>query len=396
MAWNKCNSFKNELDTEGVNLRVHFAYVCHQAGVNQGRFSGEIEECKCNHCKKGMEFVCRFNPDWISEWHRKNPNPSQPEYLYEADRVLVLGDIHGDLFLLLSALFLAGLINLKGEWIGEIMRTKVVLVGDIVDGFRMKEVKNANPHSESAIFQYIEFMNALTNQHIILRVVGNHEEMRMKGNTEYMIGKDELDEGETFWPGELGKDNLKSKRQLKSFQTYIAATMPYVIRIGKCFFSHTIADFEGQYSYKNWGIEHGEGMQHLNKSTFESFRGDYKVPKELHHSLWDRNVGSGDGCEYLQDYAQFLGEKKGDDNVKSHFFIGHSIQKQCSRKGCRYVGKSYCTGKLNAIDVAASLAFHQPDHVTICKIENPNNPNPVICNFRIDGSIESSNFGRLL
>lgn len=213
-----------------------------------------------------------------------------------------------------------------------------------------------------------------------------------------MIGKNEVHMGETFWPGALdapGQLDDHITQQLRSFRTYISATMPYVIKIGKCFFSHTIADFKGPYSYKNWAVGYGEGMLYINKKTFESFRGDYKVPESLHHSLWDRAVGSGEGCASLQDYAKFL-HRADNDNIQSHFFIGHSIQQECSRQACRYVGKSYCQGRLNAIDVGASIAFKQADHVTICKIENTYKPNPVICNFRIDGSVESSNFGRLL
>ena len=53
-----------------------------------------------------------------------------PTYLDATKRIIVIGDIHGDIGILCSCLYMANIINHKFEWIAQPADTIVVQMGD--------------------------------------------------------------------------------------------------------------------------------------------------------------------------------------------------------------------------------------------------------------------------
>ena len=108
--------------------------------------------------------------------------------------IAALGDIHGDIEALISALKAGNLIELnqsKTKWLWKGGNTHLVILGDMVDRWREPMMnKNIVPHSvgeimrEEEIIQ--EFLNNLRKQATIvggkiIKLAGNHEVMNVKG-----------------------------------------------------------------------------------------------------------------------------------------------------------------------------------------------------------------------
>lgn len=93
--------------------------------------------------------------------------------------IFAIGDVHSDLLSLLSALFLAKVININGEWIAK--NTIVIQLGDVLDRKRpgMKGVKHTsfNEREEIDIIQYmfgLDYQARERNSRII-SITGNHD-----------------------------------------------------------------------------------------------------------------------------------------------------------------------------------------------------------------------------
>ncbi len=112
----------------------------------------------------------------------------------EADRIIVLGDIHGDWNLLIESLKIAKVIDNKGKWIGK--DTIVVQVGDQIDRCRYKAGESCygikdDEQSDYKILKYMSELNeqAMKKNGAVYSLIGNHELMNVKGDVRYVSGE---------------------------------------------------------------------------------------------------------------------------------------------------------------------------------------------------------------
>lgn len=122
--------------------------------------------------------------------------PYLPVILPKVKRIIVIGDLHGDLELTKQCLKIADLIDDDMNWKGN--DTIVVQVGDQVDRCRPLEHKCTNPlatnpdeHSDIII---LELFTKLHNQALkkggaVYSLFGNHELMNIEGNMNYVSYK---------------------------------------------------------------------------------------------------------------------------------------------------------------------------------------------------------------
>jgi len=102
-------------------------------------------------------------------------------------RIIVIGDIHGDFYSLLHALYKGGVINNNGEWIGR--KTIVVQLGDQLDkGGRGVLSDPVNDSLEE--LKVIEYMHHLHTKAkrsggAVYNLIGNHELMNIMGDFRY-------------------------------------------------------------------------------------------------------------------------------------------------------------------------------------------------------------------
>ena len=111
---------------------------------------------------------------------------STPSILPACNRIIAIGDLHGDLSALIYALTRAHLIDSNGKWIG--CNTIVVQVGDVLDrGGRGISVPSNDGLEEVQIFHYLYKLNKQARQSDgrVISLIGNHELMNMLGDFRY-------------------------------------------------------------------------------------------------------------------------------------------------------------------------------------------------------------------
>lgn len=158
-------------------------------------------------CWAGYDFWKFFNPPTITS-------------LYSMDigqeRIIAIGDVHGDLDGLQENLRRAGLINEKGDWIGG--KQTFVQLGDIVD---------RGPKAEET-WLYLRELQAQARKAggKVIRIVGNHELMWL--NQDYRYKADE----DTYWV------RLRMNHAIKADILNGDAQAGYVAGNGKVAFLH--------------------------------------------------------------------------------------------------------------------------------------------------------------
>lgn len=134
-----------------------------------------------------------FDKVWDTYCDKYEKNP---DILPKADRIIVIGDIHGDFKILRESLKLANVIDSNDEWIGK--NTIVVQVGDQIDRCRYnKNTKiicnkpGATIDDEGNDWNILNYMTALHNKAkitggAVYSLIGNHEIMNVNGDFRYV------------------------------------------------------------------------------------------------------------------------------------------------------------------------------------------------------------------
>lgn len=126
-----------------------------------------------------------------------------PSIIPKKDRIIVLGDLHGDFGLTIKCLELAKVVNRKVknnklnidnyEWIGG--KTVVVQVGDKLDSCRALDNKCEYPASttndvtlDTDLIKFFIELNIIAEEHggAVYSLLGNHELMNVQGNLNYV------------------------------------------------------------------------------------------------------------------------------------------------------------------------------------------------------------------
>ena len=118
---------------------------------------------------------------------KKICNNPPPSILPKCNRIISIGDIHGDFKALITALYKSGVINKEGHWVGN--NTIVIQVGDFVDrgGRGSMSEPTTNNEEELHILQYMNYLhkNAIKKGGGVYMLVGNHELMNILGDFRY-------------------------------------------------------------------------------------------------------------------------------------------------------------------------------------------------------------------
>jgi hypothetical protein len=120
-----------------------------------------------------------------------------PGVLPAVDRIIVIGDIHGDWEMTQELLKIGKVINDAGEWIG--CNTVVVQVGDQIDRCRptinsqcnTPGATNPDENSDWKILQYFTELHKLASKDggAVYSLLGNHELMNVNGDFRYVSYK---------------------------------------------------------------------------------------------------------------------------------------------------------------------------------------------------------------
>lgn len=237
-------------------------------------------------------------------------------------RIVVIGDIHGDLERLVALLKAAGVVDDQFRWVAQPPDTVVVQMGDQIDS-RVRDGSDLG-WEQTADVQVLFFMdqldrNARAHGGRVVSLLGNHELMNVMGNLEYvsphsmaLLGGPGL-RAATFAPGGI----LCHK--------YLAAR-PVVVQIGPFLFCHAGLLLD---HLKRIGGRPREAIEAINALMRRTLLGQpfaspgeralfddlFVAPEGI---LWTRALSSPEGQQRVLPVLTVLGARA--------LFVGHTVQ----------------------------------------------------------------------
>jgi hypothetical protein len=238
------------------------------------------------------------------------------DIIYEypnCDRLVIIGDIHGDIKRLKTILIDAKIINNNIEWIAEPPNTVVVQMGDQVDSLNRDEsIAEWEVLDDVEVIYFTNLLDkfAQSKGGRFISIIGNHEFMNVIGNYSYVSSKSMA-------------NNENKRRELfkaKGVLSPILSKRPIVLKIGELFFCHAglttkhlelLKKYGKDISYINriWKnfVLHGNVLKE-DKELFDNILLDYNG------ILWTREL----------DNQNDLNEMLKSINC-TFMFVGHTV-----------------------------------------------------------------------
>lgn len=263
---------------------------------------------KHKELEKYIENVYNFKSEFksiCSQYYDDDTIVEQPSILPSAERIIVLGDVHGDWTKLISALKLGKVIDEDNNWNGG--TTVVVQVGDQIDRCRYVkggptcDKKEATPNDEPHDWKILQFFTRLHKQAIkkggaVYSLLGNHELMNVQGDMRY-VSYQGFKEFENYKKpdGTTIKDGEEARRWAfepgNPISEFLACTRQVALIIGTNLFVHAgiIPKLAKKYNVTN--INQIMSLYLLDKLKTKTKYGDlFSQSKET--PLWTRTLGN--------------------------------------------------------------------------------------------------------
>jgi hypothetical protein len=146
----------------------------------------------------------------------------------EFSKIIIIGDVHGDIKRFLNILQHADVINKDLEWISE--KTLVIQLGDVVDSLNRQTSENWEVLPDTELLYLINSLKniAKTKQSKLISLIGNHELMNIIGNFSYVSPQ-----------SKANTENRQKLFQPAGMLSDILSNMPLVQKVGPLFFSHS-------------------------------------------------------------------------------------------------------------------------------------------------------------
>jgi hypothetical protein len=229
-----------------------------------------------------------------------------------SNRIVIIGDIHGDIRRFKDILIDAKIINKNIEWIAEPKNTIVIQMGDQVDSVNRDpslEEWEVLPDIEMLYFTDLLNKIALSKGGRVISLIGNHELMNVIGNFSY-VSQTSLN------------NNYKRQELFKPGGTLSAllSQRPLVVKIGKLLFCHAgltlehlniLSKYNKDISYLNtiWkNFIKNNAILIEDKEIFEN------IILDMDGMLWTRDLNDG---EDLIKFKEQLG--------CIYMFVGHTV-----------------------------------------------------------------------
>ncbi len=285
------------------------------------------------------DYLTNFN----QTYEEKCKTKYLPSILPKVKRIIVIGDIHGDMDKLLKCLRIPNLIDTNNNWIGG--ETVVVQVGDQIDSCRFRGTGDCNQTiNDLDKADDINILYYLTNLHnqalkqggAVYSLMGNHELMNVTGDMRFVSHRNISHTGM-----ENRKELFKPGNKIANF---LACTRRMVLVIGSNLFVHAgiIPEMTSKYNIDNMNklltlflLDEIKQPDHFN----DLFINGRKSP------LWTRMFGLKQilNCDELSQTLEFYKVGK--------MFVGHTPQ---FKEGIN----SQCNNTIWRTDVGMSRAFN--------------------------------------
>jgi hypothetical protein len=209
------------------------------------------------------------------------------EYIYELSshkRIIVIGDIHGDIRRFKNILIDAKIINNDLEWIANPPETIVIQLGDQIDSLNRLTNENWEVLKDYEMIYFTEQLNMIARCKggYCISLIGNHELMNIIGDFSYVSNNSSCD---------LRKNLFKPKGSI----ALILAKRPLVFKIGDLLFCHAKLDI----NHLNILKKHNKNLMYIN-TIWKNYLENEKInieDKEIIDNviigpngiLWNRN-----------------------------------------------------------------------------------------------------------
>lgn len=237
-----------------------------------------------------------------------------------ADRIVAIGDLHGDFVATERAFRLAGAIDASGKWAGG--KSTIVQTGDQLDRGDDED-------------QIIEFLSRLQKEArasggSLVVLNGNHETMNVMGDFRY-VTPGAFEDFSDYQPASpLARSAPEAMRGRASAllpgggAALVLAERPVIAMVGDTVFAHGgVLPAHVEY-----------GIDRLNRETAEWMRGERQTPPapviDPEGPLWTRLYGSVEldaaACATLDRTLKLLGAAR--------MVVGHTVQEKGMSAGC--------------------------------------------------------------
>lgn len=277
--------------------------------------------------------ILRTNYNDIFKYYQKGEYPS-------VDRLIVIGDIHGDYDAFIQVLQKAKILNNNLEYVGG--KSHVVQVGDILDR-KPREMDGSDEDSEARIMALILELQikSYLNGGGYHPVIGNHELMNVLGQFDYVSPL-----GMKHYGGSHGRREYFKPGG--TMATYFACGWNPVVKIGGWMFVHGGMSKKISEKYKIEDINmtlrdflYGN-IEHIKKKYFDEL---FMNSKSI---LWNR--------DYSIDHNPQVYDKLNDD--LNHILKNYKVKRICTGHTPQLKGiKHRYQGRVFNVDTGMSSAF---------------------------------------
>lgn len=282
---------------------------------------------------KIVDYVLRTNYNDIFKYYQQGTYPP-------AERLIVIGDIHGDYNAFIQVLQKSKIINNDLEYIGG--KSHVVQVGDILDR-KPREMDVDDEDGEAKIMALILEIQIKSYLHGggYHPVIGNHEIMNVLGQFEYVSPL-----GMRHYGGSQGRRMYF--RPGGTMSTYFACGWNPMVKIGGWLFVHGGVSKNISEKYKIEDINmisrdflYGN-VEHIKKKYFEEL---FMSSKSI---LWNR--------DYSIDHNQQVYDKLNEE--LNHVMRNYKVKRICTGHTPQMKGiKHRFQGRIFNVDTGMSSAF---------------------------------------
>jgi len=223
-------------------------------------------------------------------------------------RIVIIGDVHGDIRRFKNILINASIINTNLEWIADPFDTIVVQLGDQIDSLNRNTTEQWEVLTDYEMIYFTEHLNdiAKTKGGAVISLIGNHELMNILGDFSYVSASSKT-------------ENRLNMFKPKGSLALLLAKRPVIIKIRDLLFCH--AKFN-KYHY-DLLKKYNKDINYLNyiwKNFLENNVLNYE-DKELFDEiiignngiLWNRHVNDKEKTSELYRLMKL-----------SYMFLGHT------------------------------------------------------------------------
>jgi hypothetical protein len=234
------------------------------------------------------------------------------EYPYPP-KLIVIGDIHGDIKRFKDILLDANIINANIEWIADPPNTIVIQMGDQIDSVnRDIGIKEWEVLADTEMLYFTNLLDKLAQSKggRLISIIGNHEFMNVIGNYSYVSQKS------------INNNHIKRYEQFKpgGSLSSILSNRPIIVKIGNILFCHAGITS----NHVNILNKYCKDISYINRiwKKFVQTNTVLKEDRELFNTillddqgiLWTRNLDEIDNIKTLLKTLNC-----------NHMFVGHTV-----------------------------------------------------------------------